>query len=86
MSGAADPLRADVLRRAARIAALSVVGVALLVLFGWWLDVELLKSLYATVAMNPLTAVCFIVTGGSLWLMASRLEPLARRRRRRVGG
>ena len=35
------------LRRLARSAALAVMGVALLVLAGWWLELELLKSLSA---------------------------------------
>jgi len=50
-------------------------------LLGWWLDIELLKrGIGDAVAMNPATAVCFILAGASLWL--ARTEPTPPRTRR----
>src|SRR5882762_10792986 len=55
-------------------AAVTVVGAA--TLLGWWLDIEPLKrGIGDAVAMNPATAICFILTGASLWL--ARAEPAA---------
>ena len=47
-----------------------VIAVSLLVLAGWVWDVELLKSFLhpERVAMNPLTAVCFVFCAASLLL------------------
>jgi methyl-accepting chemotaxis protein len=60
------------LRRAACVAGGLVVLVAALVLVGWRFDIELLKRvLPGLVAMNPATAVAFIICGSSLWLVAS---------------
>jgi signal transduction histidine kinase len=51
-----------------------LVGAA--TLLGWWLDIEPLKrGIGDAVAMNPATAICFILTGASLWL--PRAEPAA---------
>jgi signal transduction histidine kinase len=45
------------------------LGVASAVLVGWTFDLAYLKSVAAGLtAMNPLTAVCFVVAGISLWL------------------
>src|ERR1043165_4011458 len=42
------------------------------VLTGWALDIELLKRIYPTlVAMNPITAICFLLLSSSLLLMRS---------------
>ncbi|MHA6247225.1 PAS domain-containing protein [Pontibacter sp. CAU 1760] len=47
-----------------------VVVAGILVLVGWLLDIELLKRVSEDyVAMNPLTAVCFILCGVALWLL-----------------
>jgi signal transduction histidine kinase len=55
-------------------AAVMLVGAA--TLLGWWLDIEPLKrGIGDAVAMNPATAICFILTGASLWL--PRAEPAA---------
>src|SRR4051812_5031639 len=60
-----------------------VAVMALLVLLGWQLDVELLKSLLhpAHVAMNPTTAVAFLFSAVSLWLQRrdGQVSPKARR-------
>lgn len=63
-------------------AAIVLIGVA--TLLGWWLDIELLKrGIGDGVAMNPATAVGFILFGASLWII--RAEPLSRDRRRLAG-
>jgi len=81
MHSYADPHLIRMLRWAARFSAAAVVGVALLVLLGWAFDVEALKSLMygERVAMNPLTAVCFVLAGASLWMFVP--EPLPQRRK-----
>jgi two-component system, sensor histidine kinase and response regulator len=48
---------------------LLAIGMSSAVLVGWIFDIEFLKSVVPSlVAMNPLTAICFIVAGVSLWL------------------
>ncbi len=80
----ADPRTPRLLEPAAKLASAAVIAVALLVLVGWQLDLELLKSLMhpARVAMNPLTAVAFMIAAGALWL----LEPASRSSRRHAVG
>ena len=70
----------SVLTTASCAAAGAVAGMGVLVLLGWALDVEFLKSLLHPnrVAMNPLTAVCFVLAGAALWL-SRRAEPWPRR-------
>jgi two-component system NtrC family sensor kinase len=53
------------------VAAIGVGVCALLVLTGWLLEIEFLKSLLhpGRVAMNPVTALCFILCAVSLWMM-----------------
>jgi len=52
-----------------RVAAAAVALVGVTVLVGWAGNVQPLKSLHPSwVAMNPLTAVCFILCGVALWL------------------
>jgi diguanylate cyclase (GGDEF)-like protein len=56
----------SVLRSGRAVTALStlVIVVGVLVLFGWTFDLELLKRIFPTlVAMNPITAVAFILLG-----------------------
>ncbi len=51
-----------------RLVSLNVVFVGFFVLVGWVFDITILKSIIpAITAMNPLTAVCFILSGISLW-------------------
>ncbi|HST22368.1 MAG TPA: GGDEF domain-containing protein [Blastocatellia bacterium] len=53
-------------------ACILAIAVGSLVLTGWALDVELLKRIYPTlVAMNPITAICFLLLSSSLLLMRS---------------
>ena len=64
------------LARATSIFALARGG---LVLLGWQLDLPILRStLPGRVAMNPMTALTFMLAAGSLWL---QVEPFADRRK-----
>lgn len=53
------------------IAAIAVAAVALLVLIGWAEDITRLKSVLQGryVAMNPATAMAFLLSAGGLWLV-----------------
>ncbi|WP_197088645.1 PAS domain-containing protein [Rufibacter radiotolerans] len=52
-----------------QVCCIFVIIAAHLVLVGWAYDIEALKGLSTSlVAMNPLTAICFILAGISLWL------------------
>jgi signal transduction histidine kinase/CheY-like chemotaxis protein len=67
----------------ARVASLSVILLSALVLIGWALDIEALKTVIPErVAMNPGgTAVGFLLSGSSLWLLLNR----GSRRLRHIG-
>ncbi len=58
-----------------------LVAVPLLVLIGWATNIQPLKSLVAgMVAMNPVTAICFILTAGTLYISShnsSRLRAVS---------
>jgi signal transduction histidine kinase/CheY-like chemotaxis protein len=65
-----------------------VAGVA--ALGGWTLGIEVLKSMLQPVAMNPLTATCFLLSGFSLFLLRPVAFPgaalgLSPKRARRLG-
>ncbi|MBA2269066.1 MAG: PAS domain S-box protein [Chthoniobacterales bacterium] len=72
------------LRALSRGASIFAVLVSCFVLVGWTFDVEILKSLLpGFLAMNPVTALAFILAGASLWLLSAeggdpRLVRLAR--------
>jgi PAS domain S-box-containing protein len=54
----------------ARVASLAVILLSALVLVGWALDVEALKSAFpGMAAMNPVSAVCFLLAAAALWLL-----------------
>ena len=58
------------LRWLSRATSLLVVCVGVLVLFGWALNIEVLKRILpGLVAMNPATAVAFLCAGASLWCL-----------------
>ena len=51
-----------------------LVGVS--VLLGWWRGIDLLKGIFpGLVAMNPATAVCFILSGAALFLAKKPIHP-----------
>ena len=55
------------LRRLSRVASIIAVVIGLLVLLGWWMNIEALKRILpGLVAMNPTTAVGFILLGIAL--------------------
>src|SRR5262245_24717933 len=57
-----------------------VILVACLTLAGWLFDVEVLKSvLPGRIAMNPVTALCFLLSGAALWRLReeSRADRIA---------
>jgi diguanylate cyclase (GGDEF)-like protein len=56
--------------RVALTASLITILISIIVLLGWTLDIEIFKRIFpAFVAMNPTSAVCFILLGVSLWLL-----------------
>ena len=66
------PLRlVAVLRTVPLVACAVAAACGALVLAGWTFDIELLKSLVHPnrIAMNPATAVCFILGSASLWFL-----------------
>ena len=75
------PRVARVLRVITRAASTLAILIGILVLVGWWLDIELLKRILpGLVAMNPTTAVCFIALGLSLSIEANAGASNAARR------
>lgn len=57
------------LQRWSRYLVVCLVSIAFIVLLGWQFDTVLLKTFFLPpVAMNPLTAIGFILLGFSLWL------------------
>lgn len=71
-SSPSDARFAPLLKGFARLAAGALVVVPCLVLTGWIFNIEALKRISPNlVAMNPLTAVNFILCGISLWFAAS---------------
>ncbi len=57
--------------RVAKVASTIVVLVGILVLFGWFFDLQLIKRFGDTslVAMKPNAALCFLLSGASLWML-----------------
>jgi signal transduction histidine kinase len=73
----ADPIdrRAKRVEVSALFIAAGVAAMGALVLLGWAVDSRLLKSvLPSLVAMNPLTAIAFILAAASLWLSVARRD------------
>ncbi|HTL29612.1 MAG TPA: PAS domain S-box protein, partial [Tepidisphaeraceae bacterium] len=58
------------MRYLSRIGAAIVIAVGLSVLIGWAREIDSLKRIFpGLIAMNPITAVCFIFSGSALWLL-----------------
>ena len=67
-------------RHISQAAAVAVVGAGVAALFGWWRDIDFLKSVIpGTNSMKVNTAVCFMLAGLSLWLLQREGESLIRR-------
>src|SRR5688572_10692373 len=66
-----------VVRAIPPVACVLVAAIGALVLVGWAFDVETLKSLLHPneIAMNPATAVCFILAAAALWLLRRETAP-----------
>lgn len=65
-----DSLLDHRLRKWSRFLTVALIAVAVVVLAGWQLDLLLLRTFFLPpVAMNPLTAVAFIITGYSVRLI-----------------
>jgi PAS domain S-box-containing protein len=63
-----------------RVASVAVLALALSVLLGWWLDHPGLRSGVAgLIAMNPVTAIGFILASAALWLLLLEAAPPASR-------
>ncbi len=55
---------------------LIIVATGGLILLGWLLDIAIIKSVAPDLtAMNPMSAVCFVLAGGALWLLGTRQQP-----------
>lgn len=60
------------LQRWSRYLTIIIIIMSLLVLLGWQFGIELLKDPFSTtVAMNPVSAIGFILSGISLWLFTN---------------
>lgn len=67
--------------RIAQVTALAVLGLSVLALLGWWLDLPLLYGAFrGSPGVQPLSALWLALAGVSLWLQLpiSRRSPLAR--------
>lgn len=72
MRPASNPRLAPVLKSVAPVAAVGASLIGLLVLVGWTLDIEILKTFhYSVVVMFPNAAIAFVLAGVSLWLLQS---------------
>ena len=65
--------RSERLRAIPRLAGIVVVALGVSVLTGWWLESpRLVSGVPGLVAMNPATAIAFLLAGLSLWLFQAR--------------
>ncbi|MCL5960742.1 MAG: ATP-binding protein [Chloroflexi bacterium] len=72
MRPASNPRLAPVLKSVAPVAGVGASLIGLLVLVGWTLDIEILKTFhYSVVVMFPNAAIAFVLAGVSLWLLQS---------------
>ena len=82
MHSAPEPRAVFVTSQAVRLGCVAAFGIAALALLGWQLDLAFLRGPSpGAVPMNPLTAVCLVLLGASLWVLRA---PSATDGRRRV--
>src|SRR3989337_1539441 len=68
------------------ISGVAVPVLSMLVLVGWLLDVDFLKRVIpSSVAMNPMTAVCFLLVTVGLWLSFPARDSADLRKRKLLG-
>src|SRR5688500_13176465 len=68
------------LRFLSNVCAYLIIFTAVLVLTGWFLDIDRLKSIrHDTVAMNPVTAICFLLAGCALYLLQTKRQAKGKR-------
>ncbi len=69
------------LQRTAYLVCWIVMSLACLVLIGWLFEISLLKTMIhpGRVPMNPLTAVAFLLAGGTLWFLLPETASFQRR-------
>jgi len=66
------PPRASLLRSPSGAASVVAIGISGVVLLGWELDLPALRTILpGRVAMNPMTALAFMLAAGSLWLQTA---------------
>jgi diguanylate cyclase (GGDEF)-like protein len=72
------PRMAAAMRTMARVASIVPIVAGLLVLIGWWQNIERLKRIFPNlVAMNPASAIGFLFLGAALALASHRSSRLA---------
>lgn len=65
-----EPVNTHLLKRMSYIFTACVTFLGILVYLGWIFDIDILKRVVATqVAMNPVTAICFILSSLSLYML-----------------
>ncbi|MGH7365076.1 MAG: response regulator [Candidatus Rokuibacteriota bacterium] len=86
-AAAVDPRRRSSLRSLSRAASLFVVVVGCVVLVGWGLDIAALTSMLpGHVAMNPMTALGFLLAAASLWVQGIPRQTPRKRWLRQAAG
>lgn len=70
MASTAEQNRARLFERASAVIAVTTIVTGLLVILGWIADIKVFKSVFFAgfIEMKFNTALCFVLTGTSLWL------------------
>ena len=76
-----NPHLASSFRLVSRVASLAAIFIGCLVLVGWILNIEILKSVSSgLVAVNPATAISLSLAGAALWLLRTEKTSQGARR------